>query len=545
MKKVLLLVLMAYSWLPMQSESVDYEVKLNGVYYRLNASWKGSIALEARGRGVGDITVPSNATRRAYVISGTKKYTGNVTIPASVEYEGNTYPVKSISDGAFKDCITLNSVSMTNSIESIGKEAFAGCTFLKDVRLPQVIYDFGRKAFAGCTNLESVSLSESSSDARAFLSSSANTRGFNLIFYSKVMGDSVFVNCTKLKKVALPGGIERIGNRIFENCESLTSVSFNVGNTFASVFIGAAWLYVGTGLFIGCKNIKDVYVDRPYYINKGYRGISDDTFDETVYNNATLHYVQGSEESFRKSRGWKNFVNIVSMDNTTTISFSYSKVKDICVANWDTDGDGELSESEAASVTNLGGVFQGNKEITSFDELQYFTGITQIGAQEFEECNNLASITIPSGVTSIGDYAFAGCSNLASITTYITSPFEINDASFDTQTYETANLIVPHGTKSTYQKVNGWKNFKNIVETGSEPVTVKTVDVAEAGTLANYISDSEKYTLTELTVTGYLNSTDFKLLRDMAGNNYLGEETAGKLLKLDLDGATIVKGGEN
>jgi hypothetical protein len=58
------------------------------------------------------------------------------------------------------------------------------------------------------------------------------------------------------------------------------------------------------------------------------------------------------------------------------ITFADANVKAICVANWDTNGDGELSEEEAAAVTSLGVVFKGNTEITSFDELQYFTGLT-------------------------------------------------------------------------------------------------------------------------------------------------------------------------
>ena len=71
----------------------------------------------------------------------------------------------------------------------------------------------------------------------------------------------------------------------------------------------------------------------------------------------------------------------------------------------------------------------------------------------------------------------------------------------------------------------------------------RTIHVATAGTLPNLISESEKYTIEELTLTGELNGTDFRLLRDMAGNNYLGKKTNGKLKYLDMINTKIVSGG--
>lgn len=91
------------------------------------------------------------------------------------------------------------------------------------------------------------------------------------------------------------------------------------------------------------------------------------------------------------------------------IQFADAKVKALCVANWDSNGNGELSEAEAAAVTSLGEVFKGNAEITSFNELQYFTGLTSIDEEAFYDCEGLTSITIPESVKSIGRDAFYNC----------------------------------------------------------------------------------------------------------------------------------------
>ena len=73
----------------------------------------------------------------------------------------------------------------------------------------------------------------------------------------------------------------------------------------------------------------------------------------------------------------------------------------------------------------------------------------------------------------------------------------------------------------------------------------RTINVETAGTLPTLISDDEKYMIDELTLTGELNGTDFRLLRDMAGNNWQGLATGGRLRKIDLSGVKIVAGGEN
>ena len=99
------------------------------------------------------------------------------------------------------------------------------------------------------------------------------------------------------------------------------------------------------------------------------------------------------------------------------ITFADAAVKAICVANWDPNGDGELSYDEAAAVKNLSSwVFSRNTDITSFDELQYFTGLKSIGTMAFSDCSNLTNISIPSSVANIGDYAFSGCASLTSVT---------------------------------------------------------------------------------------------------------------------------------
>ncbi len=71
------------------------------------------------------------------------------------------------------------------------------------------------------------------------------------------------------------------------------------------------------------------------------------------------------------------------------------------------------------------------------------------------------------------------------------------------------------------------------------------VTLTEAGTLSEKIGDDQKYTITSLKVSGPINGTDVKYLREMTGMDVNGNITEGKLADLDLTDANIVEGGES
>ena len=86
------------------------------------------------------------------------------------------------------------------------------------------------------------------------------------------------------------------------------------------------------------------------------------------------------------------------------IRFADEAVKTICATNW---GDGMgITEAQAASVTSLGTKFKGNTEITSFNELEKFTGLTKIEDSTFKGCVNLTTIKLPTTLTKILDCSF-------------------------------------------------------------------------------------------------------------------------------------------
>ena len=98
------------------------------------------------------------------------------------------------------------------------------------------------------------------------------------------------------------------------------------------------------------------------------------------------------------------------------IQFEDLRVKMIvCMSGGDKNNDGEISYSEAAAIKGLSTVFKGNTNIIAFDELKYFTGLTEIGDNAFEGCVNLWKVTLPNNIERIGEAAFKDCTNLGEI----------------------------------------------------------------------------------------------------------------------------------
>lgn len=63
------------------------------------------------------------------------------------------------------------------------------------------------------------------------------------------------------------------------------------------------------------------------------------------------------------------------------------------------------------------------------------------------------------------------------------------------------------------------------------------ISVKSPGELSLYIKENEKYKIERLRILGPLNGNDILFIREMAGSDFIGEKTNGKLRYLDLSGA--------
>ena len=72
---------------------------------------------------------------------------GSVIIPATVEYDKETYAVKQVNTMAFRLCSKITSVAIPEGVTRVGDFAFVGCQSLAEVELPSTLTQVGTGAF--------------------------------------------------------------------------------------------------------------------------------------------------------------------------------------------------------------------------------------------------------------------------------------------------------------------------------------------------------------------------------------------------------------
>ena len=105
----------------------------------------------------------------------------------------------SIEEESFKDCESLASLTIPDSVTTIGDRAFDGCAGLTSVTIPDSVTTIDNDAFSYCTSLTSVTIPGSVT----------------------TIGRCAFLECIGLTSVTIPDSVTTICDGAFDGCTGL------------------------------------------------------------------------------------------------------------------------------------------------------------------------------------------------------------------------------------------------------------------------------------------------------------------------------------
>ena len=355
--------------------------------------------------------------------------TGDVTIPSSID----GYSVISIGGNAFYGCLGLTSITIPNSVTSIAINAFKDCSGLTSVTVkaetPLTITD------GVFTNRTKATLYVPAGSKAAYEAADywkefkeikeigmTSPTGITGLIYTGSAQDLIKAGASNMRYsldgtnygTSIPQGTDAKEYTVYYKVEGNESVS-TIKVTISPKTVSSPTISLSQTSYTYDGTAKEPTVT----VKDGETTISAEEYNVGYSNNtnvgtATVTIVDTEGGNYNVS-GSSTFTIERSVPSGNIV-FASDKVKAACVAKWDTDKDGELSYAEAAAVTRL--IENSNApfaqllldpEFTSFDEFQYFTGITYLFGYEFRDCENLTSIKLPNSITSIGIGAFRNC----------------------------------------------------------------------------------------------------------------------------------------
>lgn len=276
-----------------------------------------------------------NANEVAVTHDYNHKYTGNVNIPETINYEGRTYTVTAIGGGAFEGCVNLTSVSIPNSVSSIGKWAFTSCTKLASINIPNSVTSIGDYAFRNCIKLANVNIPNSVT----------------------TIGKKAFAYCYSLTEITVPESVTTIDLTTFSYCYSLAEVTWNARNcmleytyfddedhlpfafcpSLKKIIIGSEVESIDDEIFCIYDPVYN-NIDTVMCLATQPPVISEDCFWTHTYENATLCVPNESVDSYASATGWKEFVHRATLEPQENIMAG------------DVDGDGKVTIGDVADL---------------------------------------------------------------------------------------------------------------------------------------------------------------------------------------------------
>lgn len=382
-------------------------------------------------------------------------YRGNITIPASVVYDGTTYDVVALREMAFYGA-NLSGITIPSSITHIKEGCFLFATCPATINIPASVTEIEKLAFAAY-NLATINVDENN----------PNYRTIDGMLFSKDTLKIVECPMAKSGVVALPQNTRHIADFAFAYCRNITGITlpdglssigymaFICNSQLNNIIIPSSVINISTNPFANCPALTNLSLSEGnthYYMDGmmiysmgGDSLLSAHKSADSVYLPNTLRFVSGFA-------GNNNIRYVHIPDGVTTIgdeTFNGSTLVSIDLPNHlDLMGEGAFAYCNSLTRVAMP---------SSLDTMR---------KECFFSCENLTSIDIPNGLRAIPPNAFNSCTSLSHIT-WGDAVETIGEAAFGDCAF--TDLIFPSTLRSiglaAFPSYNGMADMGRVVFT--------------------------------------------------------------------------------
>ncbi|WP_296324050.1 leucine-rich repeat domain-containing protein [Treponema sp. UBA3813] len=321
----------------------------------------------------------------------------SVNIPGSV---------KEIGKAAFAICESLEKVVIEDGVKAISEYAFQGCKSLKEITLPKSVTTLKSYALS-ITGFDSFEIPETIAELGDYVFwKCENLKYVSIPNSIKTAGECIFAECKALESVDIAEGVNELWEHMFQECTGLKAIELPTSVTkikkyafsktgFESFEIPDTITELGNGVFWECESLSSVSIPN-----------SIKTFGESVFSECpSLKSVNIAEGV--KSLGEETFSECTALETISLpegitelegkLFYKCKKLKSVKIPN---------------SVTKIGDAFEYCESITSVDDI--LLKIEELGERAFKD-TGITELTIPVNIKKIGDFAFQSCKSLKKV----------------------------------------------------------------------------------------------------------------------------------